>query len=131
MTMPATHSGGDDHRTPAATSATPTKRAAPAPPLGAHNAALTPPSRQRLTMAIAFVVWDATKDLWGSGTAAAVAAIVVFALGHVVAFALEALVVGVQALRLEYYELFSRIFVSEGRPFRPWHIPVSREETRC
>ena len=30
---------------------------------------------------------------------------------------------GVQALRLEYYELFSRIFAGEGRPFRPWHIP--------
>ena len=81
--------------------------------------------------AIAFVVWDATKSLWGSGTAAAVAALAVFALGHVVAFTLEALVVGVQALRLEYYELFSRIFVSEGRPFRPWHVPVTREETRC
>ena len=37
-----------------------------------------------------------------------------FAVGHVAAFALEALVAGVQALRLEYYELFSRIFVSEG-----------------
>ena len=34
--------------------------------------------------------------------------------------ALEALVAGIQALRLEYYELFSRIFTSEGRPFRPW-----------
>jgi V/A-type H+-transporting ATPase subunit I len=81
--------------------------------------------------AIAFVVWDATKSLWGSGTAAAVAALAVFAIGHVVAFALEALVVGVQALRLEYYELFSRIFVSEGRPFRPWHVPVVGEETPC
>jgi V/A-type H+-transporting ATPase subunit I len=81
--------------------------------------------------AIAFVVWDATKSLWGSGTAAAVAALAVFAIGHVAAFALEALVAGVQALRLEYYELFSRIFVSEGRPFRPWHVPVIREETPC
>jgi V/A-type H+-transporting ATPase subunit I len=44
--------------------------------------------------------------------------------GNVVAFALEGLVVGVQALRLEYYELFSRIFVDEGRPFRPWHVPT-------
>ncbi len=81
--------------------------------------------------AVAFVVWDATKSLWGSGTAAAVAAIAVFVVGHAVAFALEALVAGVQALRLEYYELFSRIFVSEGRAFRPWHVPVAREETRC
>jgi V/A-type H+-transporting ATPase subunit I len=81
--------------------------------------------------AIASVVWDATTSLWGSGAVAAVAAIVVFTVGHVAAFALEALVAGVQALRLEYYELFSRIFVSEGRPFRPWHVPVAREETRC
>ena len=39
-------------------------------------------------------------------------------------FALEALVAGVQALRLEYYELFSRVFADEGRPFRPWHVPL-------
>jgi V/A-type H+-transporting ATPase subunit I len=34
-------------------------------------------------------------------------------------------VVGIQALRLEYYELFSRVFDGEGRPFRPWHVPLS------
>ena len=44
-------------------------------------------------------------------------------IGNAVAFALEALVAGMQALRLEYYELFSRVFEAEGRPFRPWHIP--------
>jgi V/A-type H+-transporting ATPase subunit I len=81
--------------------------------------------------AIASVVWDATTSLWGSGTAAAVAAVVVFAVGHVAAFALEALVAGVQALRLEYYELFSRVFAGEGRPFHPWYVPITREETRC
>ena len=43
------------------------------------------------------------------------------------AFALEGLVVSVQALRLEYYELFSRVFLAEGRPFRPWHVPVDPE----
>ena len=37
------------------------------------------------------------------------------------------LVAGVQALRLEYYELFSRVFVSEGRPFRPWFVPTTSE----
>lgn len=31
-----------------------------------------------------------------------------------------ALVAGVQALRLEFYELFSRVFKGQGRPFRPW-----------
>ena len=33
-----------------------------------------------------------------------------------------------QALRLEYYELFSRIFDGEGRPFRPWHVPLDPTE---
>ena len=47
-----------------------------------------------------------------------------FVVGNVAAFALEALVVGVQALRLEYYELFSHMFVEEGRPFAPWHVAV-------
>ncbi|MGV9907825.1 hypothetical protein ACWDU8_36015 [Streptomyces sp. NPDC003388] len=44
-------------------------------------------------------------------------------MGTAVSFALEALVAGVQALRLEFYELFSRLFEREGRPFRPWHVP--------
>ena len=34
---------------------------------------------------------------------------------------------GVQALRLEYYELFSRVFVAEGRPFRPWRTRMTTE----
>ena len=49
-----------------------------------------------------------------------VAAIALFVVGNVLTFALELLVAGVQALRLEYYELFSRIFTAEGRRFRPW-----------
>jgi V/A-type H+-transporting ATPase subunit I len=73
--------------------------------------------------AIGSVVWDGTTALWHSGLLA-VAAIALFVVGNLAAFALEALVVGVQALRLEYYELFSRIFGEEGRPFRPWHVAL-------
>lgn len=84
---------------------------------------------------LGWIVWDATTALWGRGAPAAGAAVVVFVLGNAVAFALEALVAGVQALRLEYYELFSRVFRTEGRPFRPWHIPTAverpPEETSC
>jgi V/A-type H+-transporting ATPase subunit I len=69
--------------------------------------------------ALLMIVWDGTTGLWGAGWRAA-AAVLLFVVGNVVTFALEALVAGVQALRLEYYELFSRIFQSEGRPFRPW-----------
>jgi V/A-type H+/Na+-transporting ATPase subunit I len=77
--------------------------------------------------ALGMVVWGATRALWGGGAAGAAAAVAVFVLGNVVTFALEALVAGVQALRLEYYELFSRVFAGEGRPFRPWHVPVVSE----
>ena len=69
--------------------------------------------------ALLMVVWDGTTALWVPGWQAA-AAIAVFVIGNIVTFALEALVAGVQALRLEYYELFSRIFAVEGRPFHPW-----------
>ena len=79
--------------------------------------------------ALCAVVWEGTTWLWGHGPATWLAAVALFAVGNAVAFALEGLVAGVQALRLEYYELFSRIFVDEGRPFRPWHIPtVSSKE---
>ncbi|QBJ98648.1 ATPase [Rhodococcus sp. ABRD24] len=74
--------------------------------------------------ALGQVVWDGTTGLWGVGGWGVAAALLVFVLGNVLAFALEALVAGVQALRLEYYELFSRVFVAEGRPFRPWHVPL-------
>jgi V/A-type H+-transporting ATPase subunit I len=77
--------------------------------------------------AIGWVVWTGVTALWGSGPLAAVAAVVVFVLGNAVAMGLGVLVVAVQALRLEYYELFSRVFSYEGVPFRPWHLPVTKE----
>lgn len=80
--------------------------------------------------ALAKVVWDAATSLWAPGPVAALAALV-FVVGHVVAFGLEALVAGVQALRLEYYELFSRVFVAEGRPYRPWRVAPPSEEESC
>ena len=80
--------------------------------------------------ALSAVVWAAASALWG-GAVGTVLAVVVFFAGNRIAFALEALVASIQALRLEYYELFSRIFAGEGRPFAPWRIPLAsgREET--
>jgi V/A-type H+-transporting ATPase subunit I len=74
--------------------------------------------------ALGMVVWDGTVALWDRGGAGVPAAVLVFLVGNALTFGLEALVAGVQALRLEYYELFSRVFQGEGRPFRPWHLPV-------
>ena len=74
------------------------------------------------------VVWDGTVSLWSGGVLALSAAVVLFLVGNVAAFALGALVGAIQALRLEYYEMFSRLFAGEGRPFQPWHLPVDRSE---
>ncbi|HUZ20257.1 MAG TPA: V-type ATPase 116kDa subunit family protein [Acidimicrobiales bacterium] len=74
--------------------------------------------------ALGGVVWAGTAALWHRGAALWLPAALVFLVGNGLAFALEGLVAGVQALRLEYYELFSRIFVTEGHRFRPWHVPT-------
>ncbi|MFI0510877.1 V/A-type H+-transporting ATPase subunit I [Streptomyces canus] len=74
--------------------------------------------------ALGAIVWDGTTALAGRGPVGVVAGVLVFVVGNALTFALEALVAGVQALRLEFYELFSRLFEGEGRPFRPWRLPV-------
>lgn len=51
----------------------------------------------------------------------------IVAAGNVFVMALEGLLVGIQALRLEFYEMFSRFFDGEGRPFTP--IVVKRRTT--
>jgi V/A-type H+-transporting ATPase subunit I len=46
--------------------------------------------------------------------------IIAVVLGNIVVMALEGLVVGIQALRLEFYEMFSRFFSGDGRAFRSY-----------
>lgn len=43
--------------------------------------------------------------------------IIVSILGNILVMVLEGLVVGIQVLRLEYYEMFSRYFTGNGKPF--------------
>jgi V/A-type H+-transporting ATPase subunit I len=74
--------------------------------------------------ALGLVVLDGARSLWSVGLVGKVSAVLVFALGTALAFALEALVAAVQAMRLAYYELFSRVFAGQGEPFTPWRIPV-------
>jgi V/A-type H+-transporting ATPase subunit I len=75
------------------------------------------------------VVWDGSVSLWGRSAVGMSAAVVLFVAGNAGAFALGALVAAIQALRLEYYELFSRLFAGTGRPFTPWYVPLDRSET--
>jgi V/A-type H+/Na+-transporting ATPase subunit I len=81
--------------------------------------------------ALGLVIWQGTTALWDQGGWARIAAVVVFVVGNALAFGLEGLVAAIQALRLEYYELFSRVFEGVGRPFRPWRIPLDRLEAPC
>ena len=77
--------------------------------------------------ALGSVVLEAAGALTGAPVGD-LAAAAVFVIGTSLAFALEGLVAGVQALRLEYYELFSRVFSREGRPFKPWRLPLLTTE---
>ena len=74
--------------------------------------------------ALGWLVWSGTVGLWRLGPLGVLGAVVLFVVGNALTFALEGLIAAVQALRLAFYELFSRIFVGEGRPFLPWHVPV-------
>lgn len=48
--------------------------------------------------------------------------IITLVIGNILILVLEGLVVGIQGLRLEYYELFSRFFKGDGREFKPAKI---------
>ena len=74
--------------------------------------------------ALGAIILDGARYLWHAGAGGAFAAIALFAVGTAAAFAIETLVAGVQAMRLEYYELFSLVFAGEGEPFSPWRLPV-------
>ena len=54
-----------------------------------------------------------------SGSASSVNWLVVV-LGNVFVCGMEGLIVGIQVLRLEYYELFSRLYRGTGRAFKPY-----------
>ena len=46
--------------------------------------------------------------------------ILVLILGNILVAAMEGLIVGIQVLRLEYYEMFSRFYKGTGKEFKPY-----------
>lgn len=56
---------------------------------------------------------------------AAVPIVVIF--GNIFVMGIEGLLVGIQTLRLEFYEIFSRFYSGEGKPFVP--IKINYDET--
>ncbi|WP_020659019.1 V-type ATPase 116kDa subunit family protein [Amycolatopsis benzoatilytica] len=74
--------------------------------------------------ALGELVWKGTTGLAGlGGLLATVGAAVLFLAGNALSFAVESVIAAIQALRLTFYELFSRIFETQGRPYRPWQLP--------
>ena len=44
---------------------------------------------------------------------------IVAIIGNIIVIVLEGLIVGIQVLRLEYYELFSRFYTGDGKEYKP------------
>lgn len=56
------------------------------------------------------------------GSALSVKSIIVLIIGNIVVMGMEALLVAIQSLRLEFYEIFSRFFSGSGKPFEPINL---------
>ena len=59
------------------------------------------------------VVFTLAEMIGGAGY------IIMIIVGNGIVMALEALLVAIQVLRLDYYEIFSRFYIGEGRQFTP------------
>ena len=68
------------------------------------------------------VVFTLSNMVGGAGC------VIVIIVGNIFVAAMEGLIVGIQVLRLEFYEVFSRFFDGEGRPFLPAEVDYSVQE---
>jgi V/A-type H+-transporting ATPase subunit I len=71
----------------------------------------------------AFMMAGQIRHVPTAGGALSVAVVV---LGNVVALVLEGIIAAVQALRLEYYEFFSKFYPGNGQPFQPFCLAGPR-----
>jgi V/A-type H+-transporting ATPase subunit I len=62
-------------------------------------------------------------DMIGGGNPHSVARLTIIVLGNIAVIGFEGLIVAIQTLRLEYYELFGKFFVGNGIPFKPLTLP--------
>lgn len=53
---------------------------------------------------------------------------IVFVIGNIFVMAMEGLIVGIQVLRLEFYEIFSRFYDGDGKEFRPVVVSYKIED---
>lgn len=55
------------------------------------------------------------------------AGVLVLIIGNIVIIGLEGLIVFIQSLRLEYYELFSKYYSGYGVPYKPAHLGIDED----
>lgn len=53
---------------------------------------------------------------------------IVFVIGNIFVMGMEGLIVGIQVLRLEFYEIFSRFYEGDGKAFQPTSISYDIKE---
>jgi V/A-type H+-transporting ATPase subunit I len=53
---------------------------------------------------------------------------IVILIGNIIIIGLEGLIVGIQTMRLHYYELFGKFFTGGGMRFEPLQVTTSKEE---
>ena len=63
-----------------------------------------------------------------AGDGGGVGPMVVRVLGNLFVIGMEGFLVGIQVLRLEFYEIFSRFYKGGGKPFNPVTASYSAEE---
>ena len=59
--------------------------------------------------------------------AAALAQPLVLILGNVFVMVMEGMIVAIQIIRLEFYEVFSRFYDGDGKPFEPVKVEFSAQ----
>jgi V/A-type H+-transporting ATPase subunit I len=72
---------------------------------------------------LSLAIWTIAENL----SDVPVLPIVIVVFGNALTIALEGLVAGIQAIRLEYYEFFGKFFGGDGVPFKPFKFKTSQE----
>lgn len=69
------------------------------------------------------------SQLAGTASGAPITAktVIVYIIGNIVVMGIEGLLVGIQVLRLEFYEIFSRFYDGRGTVFKPVEIQLDSE----
>ncbi len=62
-----------------------------------------------------------------SGAPITVKTVIVYIIGNAIVMGIEGLLVGIQVLRLEFYEIFSRFYEGGGTDFKPVEIKLDAE----